>query len=355
MEELPIIKEQGESVDIVNYAPIQLKLNEINYNLNIEDNEENIIFSINDKEQFPSVNYIRKMNLNEIKCLNKAFNSLNSFNNFYDYLKTLSNNNKLFLKKYDDKIALIISDKESIEIYLFKAKKDLELNIKEICKEFINMKEKMKEIDNIIKENKKLNEKIELQNKEIIYLKDKLKYVINKSEIMQEDEKKLIFSEIQKKMNKQIKHMEKLYQATIDGGDPLNFHLKCDNIPNTLILIKSEGQRRFGGFTPIPWKSEEKRIFIKDNDKKTFIFSLDNKKICSLKYAENAVYHNKKNGPCFGYGFDIGIEGNPIKENKLFTGQSSFDYKGESRVLSEFDGKRDLRALEYEVFQILFN
>ena len=46
------------------------------------------------------------------------------------------------------------------------------------------------------------------------------------------------------------------------GGDSINFHKKCDNIPNTLILIKSEGNRRFGGFTPIPWKSEKEEIFL---------------------------------------------------------------------------------------------
>ena len=57
-------------------------------------------------------------------------------------------------------------------------------------------------------------------------------------------------------MNKKIKKLKKLYQATNDGGDSEIFHKKCDNIPNTLALIKSEGQRRFGGFTSIPWKSE---------------------------------------------------------------------------------------------------
>ena len=104
-------------------------------------------------------------------------------------------------------------------------------------------------------------------------------------------------------MNKKIKKVKKLYQATIDGGDSIFFHKKFDNIQNTLILIKSEEQRRFGGFTPIPWKSEEEEKQVKDPEMKTFVFSLDNKKIYYLVNSNvNAIYHHKKSGPCFGGG-----------------------------------------------------
>ena len=172
---------------------------------------------------------------------------------------------------------------------------------------------------------------------------------------MNNNEKDMIFKEIENKMNKRIKNMKKLYKATIDGGDPINFHSKCDNIPNILVLIKSEGNRRFGGFTPIPWKSNGG--YLKDNENKTFVFSLDNKKIYYLKSGFSAVCHGKESGPCFGVGYDIGIVGNPIKENKLYTYQSyqsSFDYKGDKQPLSEYQSPNYLKALEYEVLQIIF-
>ena len=90
-------------------------------------------------------------------------------------------------------------------------------------------------------------------------------------------------------------------------------------------------------------------------ENKTFVFSLDNKKIYYLKdINENAVCHNKDRGPCFGRGYDIGIKGNPLKENKLYTNQSSYDYKGDSNALSEYKFKYKLKALEYEVFQVIF-
>ena len=81
-----------------------------------------------------------------------------------------------------------------------------------------------------------------------------------------------------------------------------------------MVLVISKGNRRFGGFTPIPWKSEEKETYKKDPEMKTFVFSLDNKKIYHLKNNKRAVYHSKNHGPCFGSGHDIGIIGNPFIE-----------------------------------------
>ena len=175
---------------------------------------------------------------------------------------------------------------------------------------------------------------------------------------MKDDEEQMIFSTIEKKMNKKIKKIKKLYQATIDGGDPINFHSKCDNIENTLVIIKSEGFRRFGGFTPIPWKSSIKN-YISDHSLKTFVFSLDNKKIYYLIKKEKSVYHYKDYGPCFGEGHDIGIIGNPIKEKALYTCQISYDYKGDQYSLSEYNynkifKKQKIKAFEYEVFQVIF-
>ena len=172
---------------------------------------------------------------------------------------------------------------------------------------------------------------------------------------METGEENFIISEIGKRMNKTIKGLHKLYQATIDGGNPINFHKKCDNIPNTLVLIKSEGKRRFGGFTPIPWKSEVDTI--KDKKNQTFIFSLDNKKIYNLKSKLWAVFHDKNYGPCFGWK-DIVISGNPIEKYDLLSIPDDYDYNGDKYPLSESDDSYNygyIKALEYEVFEVLFD
>ena len=416
MKEVSINDVKGKTLIIPNFDPIKIKQKGIIYILNIKTNEDNITFSINDKEQLPSVNYIRTMSLKEIKELNNIFNVLNSFNDFYDYLKSLSNNHKLNIKKENARITIIfyvevLLKQQKIEIDLYQAKNDINLNIKEIYQELFYIKNKIKEIEALKNENNdlknkiydlenknndleyknndleiKINEfnnqivaiksennklnneiytlkmennqmklKIEEHNKEINNLKENPDKYITKSEIMKISDKDMLYKEIENKMNKKIKEIQKLYQATRDGGDPINFHLKCDNIPNTLVLIKSEGNRRFGGFTPIPWKSEEGYVYKQDSENKTFVFSLDNKKIYYLKYNDkDAVYHNKNKGPCFGGGCDIGIKGNPIKENKLYTNQFSYDYKGDSNALSEFNYSNRGKVLEYEVFQVIF-
>ena len=598
-----------KKVNMVKRDPIKIEQNNNNYSLNIGVNEDIITFSINDKENILTVHYIKTMSFQEIKGLNRIFLGLSSFNDFYEYLQTLSVNKKINIEKGKEKITVILlaeylSRPEIIKINLSQGKIDLDLNIKNICQELLSMKEKIKDIDilksenkelkekqskeidslteklnekenvinglkekvenqnkemstlnqklneyeNVInrlketvekhnkeintlkeksneneinelkgkfgnqnkeinalieklnekenkdvvnslkgtvenqnkeintlkenknevnllkdkvdnqnkeinslkenlnekesknevnllktkfdnqnkeintlkenlneKENKKevnllktkfdnqnkeintlkenlnekenktevnlLKEKVDNQNKEINTLKEnlnekesknevnllktkfdnqnkeintlkdglnKLNEMNDKSTIMNYDERILIFSEIESKMNKKIKLIKKLYQATNDGGDPINFHSKCDNIENTLVLIKSEGFKKFGGFTPIPWKSNGN--YKDDTSSNSFVFSLDKQKIYSLKQGWFSVYHNKNNGPSFGN--DIWIEGNPLKENTLFTKKWSYDYKGDNFSLS--DNVKKIKALEYEVFQIIF-
>jgi len=419
MDEYKINLDKGETVEIVKFDIIQIKQNEFKYDLNIKIKENIIYFNIKDDNQLPYINYKRSMSFNEIKELNVQFHAINSFKDFYDYLKSLSNNNKLNIKKSNNKISIIwnlevLLKQQSIEIDLFNDKIDLDLIIKEMFEELKNTKEKIDnfEIKNKEKDNKinDLTNEIEELRKEIKNLKNEGKvkdknHLKSEKDIFKNKEKynkesflrkilipfslslffnlffsffnssyknelqreidilkimneygegNFIFNEIEKKINKRIKRIKKLYQATVDGGDTINFHNKCDNIPNTLVIILSEGHRRFGGFTPIPWKSYGG--YKKDEEMKTFVFSLDNKKIYNLKNKETiAVYHHCQNGPCFGYGNDIGIVGNPIKENKLFTYQSSYDYGGRNQSLSEYKEPQKLKALEYEVFQIIFS
>ena len=349
--------EQETDRGLNNIEPIIIMQNDVKYNLNIESQNNKITFSIYNNEQFPCFYYTKKISLKELKDSIKGNDEFMNKNfDIYNYFKNLSNDKKLNIKKDKNIILLIISSVDlnghevSGVIQLFPSKKDINMTINDIYIELKYLKEKIKDIDSLKNENKILKGKIEAQDKEIKYLKNKINNISNKSVIIKEDESEMITSEIEKKTNKKIKEIKKLYQATIDGGNSEIFHKKCDNIANTLILIKSEGKRRFGGFTPIPWKSEEN--YIKDPEEKTFVFSLDNKKIYYLNNSDNAVYHDINSGPCFGGGRDIALDGNPIKENKLYTLECSYDYQGDIHPLSEYKDN-NLKALEYEVFQII--
>ena len=234
MEKIPIIDE-GETIEVINYNPLLIKQNEIIYELNVKSEENIITFSINDKSKFSSVYYNKKMSLEEIKNINQVFNSLKSINDFYDYLKLLSDNKKINIKKCNNKLLIIITvevllKQQELIIDLFPIRKDIDSSINEIYQEllhlnhqFDNLKNENNEMANKIiildSDNKKLNGEIEElkgENKKLKEEINNLKYdfqkdikllkdnfnSINQSTIIKEDEKNFIFTEIENKMNK---------------------------------------------------------------------------------------------------------------------------------------------------------
>ncbi len=176
----------------------------------------------------------------------------------------------------------------------------------------------------------------------------------NNSVIMNEKDFNLISLAIKSRLNQDIKEIKKLYQATINGDGAINFHSKCDNIPNTLIIIESAGKRRFGGFTTQTWNSSNN---YKD-DKNAFLFSLDKHRIYSYKNNGKAIYCDSRFGPVFGCGFDICIGQYVIQEKNMYTyeswSDSSYNYFGDKNALSESGNTSYINAVEYEVFQIIF-
>ena len=174
---------------------------------------------------------------------------------------------------------------------------------------------------------------------------------------MEENEFDMIKSAIEQTMNKKIKGINKLYQDSIDGGYPDIFHKKCDNIPNTLVLYKSEGKRRFGGFTSLCWNSKGGTHL----DKNCFLFSLDRKKLYfSRKDNYYKIVCHSSEGPGFSnkgyYIIEIvnAIKSYSLKTNEDCHPQSHLLFEGNENALSE-DGKfRGIKAEEYEVFEIIF-
>lgn len=77
------------------------------------------------------------------------------------------------------------------------------------------------------------------------------------------------------------KNWKLIYQASRDGFDAENFHRKCDNIYNVLVLVKSKNSDLFGGYTAIGWKFDEESTCLLDRN--AFIFSFKNKYNASFK------------------------------------------------------------------------
>ena len=169
---------------------------------------------------------------------------------------------------------------------------------------------------------------------------------------MKENEFDFIHLAIKSRMNKHVKELKKLYQASIDGDGAINFHSKCDNIPNTLVFIKSKGNRRFGGFASETWESKE--IGEYKDDKNAFLFSLDKQKIYSYTNDGKAMFNDKNSGPHFE---DIRMDSYFIQEKKLTTYESyltkSYNYYEDYSALSESDNNA-IYADDCEVFEVIF-
>jgi len=145
-----------------------------------------------------------------------------------------------------------------------------------------------------------------------------------------------------------------LWRGSRDGFDAGTFHRLCDGKGNTVTVIKSTEDYIFGGYTEIPWSSENgyKR------DRGAFLFSLTNPSENPFKFRVNdssyAVYHSSY-GPAFGDLF-VGDQPNVYRDSSLF-----FDYyespngkygeEGGQFILGSSDNK--FETAEIEVFQVV--
>ena len=310
----------------------------------IKDSENK---KINDEEEK------NKKTQEEINLLKQEIKELKDLHNNTENKKINDEEEKN--KKTEEEINLIKQ-----EIKELKDSENKKLNDEEKNKIIKELLEKSKGVENqkLIEENNNIKLKLDEISKSLQHIRAITSVIYNKPVLMNNDKEfDLIITEIEKQVNKKVKGLEKIYQATIDGGDPSIFHSKCDNIPYTLTIICSEKKRRFGGFTTAVWDTSGS---YKD-DKKSFLFSLDKKKIYSFKSNGQAIYCHKDFGPTFGSGYTIKIGGNAIKEKKLYTYEfypdgCSYNFNGDTTALSE-SGKGNsscIYSTEYEVFKVLF-
>ena len=248
MEECEISYE-GET-----FSPIKIEKDGIKYILNYNvDNKDNIFLSIDDNENLPVVNYTTTVKLKEMK---QILYDLKSNNDFYFYLKSLSDNKKLNIKKGNDKISLIFEakakSKKPFEIDLF-SKMNLDLSIKIIFKAFNDFKI---EFDNLKKNNKELKDKIdnlENDNKklkaEINTLKSELKKQNNNKDNIQIKNKCKKISENKDEEKEEKEFKERSYFSLEGAKYPLSMYTRrvMDTSKMDNFFSKNSSQGTMGG------------------------------------------------------------------------------------------------------------
>ena len=96
-----------------------------------------------------------------------------------------------------------------------------------------------------------------------------------------------------------------VYKAFNDGDKAQTFHEKCDYLSMSLVLIETDKNIRFGGFTMKSWEGYN----LKKKDNLAFVFSLETNNIFDIKINEPAIGCYPKYGPVF-FGCQIRIYDN---------------------------------------------
>ena len=223
--------------------------------------------------------------------------------------------------------------------------------------EKINFKDKYDKLldnyNNLLEQNKELENNID----KIFYFRMDSAILDNKNELF------FIYNSLSNYYKGKF-YLELLYRATRDGDSGKIFHELCDNRPGVLIIIKTDKNLKFGGYTDaqfISYQNPEKKAAGRNGyGNINFLFQINKRKIYNIKKSQSdnkktaAIFCRSDVGPCFGeLGEDIWIK----PENFLIKGGILHKDKDKGRVCSfETDdyelnnGESRFKIKELEVF-----
>ena len=319
--------------------------------INLLNQEEYLIITAYYISNKNKIEYESKFDISYIKKV-KLFILYDTINECLEEINLGINTGKSYL----------VEEKNYINIFIpLNNIKFNEINFKVDLKENINIvnNKEINELKNVIKE----------QNNDIINLKNK----VNQLEILVNDLlifKKDILGKITFKINSKIVDSyfniiliknwinninnesskiikaKLLYKLSKDGDSIDTFHQKCDNNSPTLLLVETTNGRKFGGYTTCVWSVNKGG----KKDGKTFLFSLDEKKIYKKKKEhenERDIYCRKDAGPTFG-GNDLYFY------QTLKKGYSASPYYFLDKNDLAKNIKDDFDIKEIEIFKICF-
>jgi len=151
-----------------------------------------------------------------------------------------------------------------------------------------------------------------------------------------------------------------IYKASKDGFDATKFRSVCSNKGPTITVVQSSNGYIFGGYTPLPWSSNNNYAY----NASSFIFSFKNANgTQSVKLDNNGPYHSSSYsiyngssyGPTFGGGHDFYLCSGCNSTNSSYSnlGHSyslpGFTY-GTSQIQSYLAGSYNFTTTDYEVF-----
>ena len=134
------------------------------------------------------------------------------------------------------------------------------------------------------------------------------------------------------------------------------FHQACDNIPTTLVIIKS-GQYIAGGYTEVAWTSPilpayGRRLSFHTYADKAFLFSVNRQRTYGLVINKFAMYSGGDNSARFGeYGGALAILPDYVRDGGV-SDLYSYDVTGVADRYTELMGAKNFKVDEYEVYKL---
>ena len=141
---------------------------------------------------------------------------------------------------------------------------------------------------------------------------------------------------------------ELLFRKTEDGSKPEDFHNKCDNKGNTLIIIETKKGYKFGAYTELNWDSNKHGC---QKDQSTFLFSFNNRKKYNIKNNNGSIGCNGSNDLWYGSSWP------EIHFDKTLDKGRSFDSQHNSTFYIKKEltnGEEYWDVKELEVFKITY-
>ena len=317
------------STNFVTAAPIFLPPKETSVTTTTNTVVEHEIKNVNqDWTQSPSVQTKDEISelIEELKRLKNR--ELEDLKNQINLMK-----NMRIQKKDDD----ILRQKEQENLLL---KKQLE----ESEKYKRQYEEEIKSLRATMKSNEK---NIGLESKNITF-EEKAQQICVKGDILRSaQELEMLTRKINSNLISQNKKitLNLLYKATADSDKAFAFHDKCDSVNRTIVLIETDKDKRFGGYTSKSWKGD----CIEKKDEEAFVFSLDKMQTYD-NTGELAIGCYPKFGPIF-MGCQIRIYDNCFTKGGT-TFEKGLNYKTEEDYELN-GGERSFNVKEIEVYEVI--
>ena len=329
------------------------KKNYYNIEMFIDSNSLlNIIIKSIDK--IPEKKYHEKFSFEDMKQKNKYFLMSENISDTLLLLEpNLKNIDNLKLLENINELTILINIPNplspQIEFKVKEQKKDFDSLINELYEIINKQNNKINSLEKTVKNLEEKIQKIEEENKKVLEIKNeniKLKTTLseNANIISKDKEKEKIIREWINP-NKNIT-FSLLYRMTRDGSNIKDFHRNCDNKGPTLILIETNKNYKFGGYTPINWDTPSN--YTEKTDEFTFLFSLNKIKKYTKKDEGRSISQSGIYGPIFGK--DDLVLGKNKDMNKGWCNNGNFLKNYELNY-----GEMDFECKEVEIFKVEFN